>query len=94
MDHFQSFVVQYEQKGASLVVGTFAPVLGRHAGKTAEALIEQLDAVRAERPQHDRGVPFGEVLRDVRRRMLAKGILMAMSLAAYGDADWRLPATE
>jgi hypothetical protein len=94
MDHFQSFVVQFEEKGASLVVGTFAPVLGRHAGQTAEALIEQIGAVRADRPQHDRGIPFGEVLRDVRRRMLAKGILMSMSLTAYGDADWRLPAKE
>jgi hypothetical protein len=90
LETFQSFTVQFADMGASLVIGTIAPVLGRHAGRTAEALIEALNGIRAAAGGRA-GVPVGEALRDVRRQMLAKGILMSMSLAAYGDADWRLP---
>jgi hypothetical protein len=92
LEHFQSFVVQFADMGASVVVGTIAPVLGRHAGRTAEALIEQLNGIQAESAGRRRATPVGEALRDIRRRLLAKGIIMSMSLAAYGDADWRIPA--
>ena len=91
LDKFQTATVSFAQEGAPVVIGTIAPVLGRHAGRTAEALIGALQTVQAAAGSH-REVPIGEALRDVRRAMLAKGIIMAMSLAAYGDADWRLPA--
>lgn len=90
LDTFQTFTVQFADVGASLVIGTIAPVLGRHAGRTAEGLIEALKGVQADAGGR-RGIPVGEALRDVRRTLLAKGILMSMSLAAYGDADWQLP---
>jgi hypothetical protein len=88
---FQSFTVQFGAMGAAVVIGTIAPVLGRHASRTAEALLEELGALGRDAATRNRGVPVGEALRDVRRRLLGKGILMSMSLAAYGDADWRLP---
>ena len=91
LEKFQTATVSFAQEGAPVVIGTIAPVLGRHAGRTAEALIEALQTVQAAAGS-GREVPIGEALRDVRRAMLAKGIIMAMSLAAYGDADWRLPA--
>ena len=91
LSNFQSFVVQFSNMGASLVVGTIAPVLGRHAGRAAEAIVEQLQAVSAAPRRSRRSMTFGEALLDIRRRLLANGILMAMCLAAYGDADWRLP---
>ena len=36
------------------------------------------------------GATFGVVMRDLRRRILADGELMALCLTSYGDADWRL----
>jgi len=90
LESFQSFVVKFKDKGAALVVGTIAPVLGRHASRTAETLIDEFRRVAQDASAPENGVPVGDALREVRRNMLAKGILMAMSLAVYGDADWRL----
>lgn len=90
LESFQSFVVKFKDKGAALVVGTIAPVLGRHASRTAETLIDEFRRVAQDPSAPENGVPVGDALREVRRNMLAKGILMAMSLAVYGDADWRL----
>ena len=90
LDGFQSYLVRFAKKGAPIVVGTIAPVLGRHASRTAEALIRELILLQAKQHGGDAGLPFGEALRTVRRTMMADGRLMAMSLASYGDADWRL----
>jgi hypothetical protein len=38
----------------------------------------------------DPAATFGEAMLEVRRRMLADNIFMALALAAFGDADWRL----
>jgi hypothetical protein len=89
-EDFQNFVAQFKDKGASLVVGTIAPILGRHASRTAEALIRELKTIGAGDDQDDRGVPFGAVLRQIRRNLLDKGILISLALTSYGDADWRL----
>jgi hypothetical protein len=91
LESFQSFTVQFGAMGAAVVIGTIAPVLGRHASRTAEALVEELGVLGRD-PARRRGVPVGEALRAVRRRLLGRGILMSLSLAAYGDSDWRLPA--
>jgi hypothetical protein len=78
--------------GTSLVVGTTAPILGRHAGRVAEALIEQLRLI-AETPDiPDHGLAFGDAMLVMRRQLLKKGILAALCLTAYGDAEWRLAA--
>jgi hypothetical protein len=90
---FQSFVVQFYEMGTSLVVGTTAPVLGRHAGRAAEALIHQLREMADAPDVPDRGLAFGDAMLVIRRQLLAKGILMALCLTAYGDAGWRLAAT-
>jgi hypothetical protein len=90
---FQSFVVQFYEMGTSLVVGTIAPVLGRHAGRAAEALIHQLRLMAETSDIPDRGLAFGDAMLVIRRQLLAKGILMALCLTAYGDAAWRLAAS-
>jgi hypothetical protein len=90
-DAFQSFVVQFKAMRASLVVGTIAPVLGRHAGRAAEALIEQLLAIAAIAGGPDQGTAFGDAMLALRRELLAKGVLMSLCLTTYGDADWRIP---
>jgi hypothetical protein len=86
-----------QQHKTAIVLGTLAEVLGRHAAPLARELTAQLAAI--DDPQAD----FGTVMRRVRRRMLARGYLMALCLVALGDAEWRLtprsaavlrPATE
>lgn len=74
----------FQQLNASIVLGTLAQILGRHAAPIARELVGQLVAV--EDPQAD----FGTIMRRVRRRMLARGYLMALCLVALGDAEWRL----
>jgi hypothetical protein len=74
----------FQQLNASIVLGTLAQILGRHAAPLARELVSQLVAV--DDPQAD----FGTIMRRVRRRMLARGYLMALCLVALGDAEWRL----
>lgn len=73
-----------QQQHASIVLGTLAQVLGRHAAPLARELVAQLTAV------DDPTADFGTIMLLVRRRMLARGYLMAMCLVALGDAEWRL----
>jgi hypothetical protein len=77
---------RFQQLRTSIVLGTLAKVLGRHAAPVARELVAQLAAV------DDPEIDFGTVMRRVRRRMLAKGYLMALCLVALGDAEWRLTA--
>jgi len=69
---------------ASIVLGTLAEILGRHAGPVARELVAELVAIT------DTQADFGTIMRRVRRRMLARGYLMALCLVALGDAEWRL----
>ena len=73
-----------QQQHASIVLGTLAQILGRHAAPLARELVAQLTAV------DDPTADFGTIMLLVRRRMLARGYLMAMCLVALGDAEWRL----
>jgi hypothetical protein len=73
-----------QQQRASIVLGTLSEILGRHAAPLARELVAELVAV--EDPVAD----FGTIMRRVRRRMLARGYLMALCLVALGDAEWRL----
>lgn len=83
---YGSLASNFKDFHASLVLGTMAKVLGRHAGPLACELLAELAAVNT--PDAD----FGSVLRRVRRRMLAHGFLMVLALVAMGDAEWHLPA--
>lgn len=73
-----------QQQHASIVLGTLAQILGRHAAPLARELVAELVAVAG--AQAD----FGTIMRRVRRRMLSRGYLMALCLVALGDAEWRL----
>jgi hypothetical protein len=70
------------------VLATLTKVLGRHAGPVAARIVAAL----AE-SSRGREVTFGEVLRDVRRSLLAEGVLTVLAVTAYGDADWVLGPT-
>ncbi len=77
-------VREFQQLKTSIVLGTLAQILGRHAAPLAREVVEQL--VSVDDPRAD----FGTVMRRVRRRMLARGYLMALCLVALGDAEWHL----
>jgi hypothetical protein len=81
---FQGFSVPFRIHGAAIVLSTLTPVLGRHAVPVAQMLLGELK--RAARASGT----FGDALLGLRRRALAAGIPMVLSLVAYGDADWRL----
>ncbi len=73
-----------QKQHASIVLGTLAQILGRHAAPIAREFAQALAQVPG--PETD----FGSVMLQVRRRMLARGCLIAMCLVALGDAQWRL----
>ena len=79
---------RFQQLETSIVVGTLANILGRHAAPVAQELVKQLASV------DDESADFGTIMRRVRRRMLAKGYLMALCLVALGDAQWKLAPKE
>jgi hypothetical protein len=82
---FQRFPAAFRRGGAAIVLATLTKVLGRYAGQVAGQTVTLL----AERAR-ERQVTFGEVMRDVRRRMLADGVPTVLAVTAYGDADWVL----
>jgi len=75
---------RFQMLHTSIVVGTLAQVLGRHAAPVASEFVAQLVAV------NDTKLDFGTIMRRVRRRMFANGFLMSLCLVALGDADWHL----
>ena len=85
----EDFLTRFQERGASIVVGTLATVLGYQAAPVAAALVEAL-AGAVENGE----ASFGEVLVDLRRRLLARGYVMALTLTAYGDADWQLTSAD
>ena len=91
---YQSFAARFRDKGAALVVGTIAAVLGEHAAPVAQALATALHdaATRADAGPGTgtEQATFGVTMRDIRRKLLGEGELMALCLATFGDADWRL----
>jgi hypothetical protein len=95
-NEFRSFVGQFLDSGAALVVGTITPVLGEHAAPVAQTLIREIASALTAggRPPRDRVSTFGELMLRVRRRLLTEGELTALCIASFGDADWRLETSE
>lgn len=85
---YQTFVTRFRNAGAALVVGTLATIAGRHAADLAMGLVTALESAGTGARSW---TAFGDLLRDVRRRLLADGHVMALCLTAYGDADWKFP---
>jgi hypothetical protein len=77
-----TFAREFQQRNASVVVGTTSTVLGRQAGPVTADLIAAVKAAAGR-------TSLGEMLRQARATGLAKGSVMAMALNAFGDADCR-----
>lgn len=78
-----SFVGRFRRAGAGIVVGTVASVLGSHASLVAREIAAQIVGLAA-----GKEVPFGDLLLAARRRALGRGVVMAMCVGGFGDADW------
>jgi hypothetical protein len=87
---YQSFAARFRDKGAALVVGTIAAVLGQHAAPVAQALATALHNAATHAGTGAEQATFGVTMRDIRRALLSEGELMSLCLATFGDADWRL----
>jgi hypothetical protein len=82
---FQAAPAAFRRKGAAIVLATLTKVMGRHAARIAGDIVELLAQFGPERQ-----TTFGEVMRSVKRKLVAEGIVTALVLTAYGDADWML----
>ncbi|MGH4004576.1 MAG: hypothetical protein ACRDSO_10755 [Pseudonocardiaceae bacterium] len=80
---YERFPGLLRRAGAEVVIATLTEVLGRHAAPVAAQLVEELYSYCAAQPHG-----FGEVMVRLRRRLLAQGLIMVLTLAAFGDADW------
>ncbi len=87
---YQTFVVRFQEREASIVVGTVATVAASHAANVAVKLVEELAARTGPGAGKHRAEAFGDVLLTARRRLLSQGEVMALCLTSYGDADWKL----
>ena len=81
---FQNFVSGFGFN-ASVVLGTLSKILGRHAGRFVKRLLAELKSAAAE-PD----ATFGDALLRIKQTMLAEGDPFALTLIAYGDAEWRI----
>ena len=78
---WQSAVAAFRRRGASVVVGTLVETLGRQAAVMVELLSAELWSIGA-RPE-----TVGELLRSVRRELVASGHTLGLSVVAFGDSD-------
>lgn len=80
-----SFVARLRDQGAALVVGTITPVLGERSAVVVKSVVKKLAATR------EHAIPFGVLMRETRRELLANGELTGLCAAAFGDASWLVP---
>ncbi|MFA7428584.1 MAG: hypothetical protein WCZ23_00340 [Rhodospirillaceae bacterium] len=80
------FHLAFCDAGAAVVIGTLSKTLGIYAAEAAEEIVAQLTAP-------GRPSTIGDALKAVRRRLLANGRLIGLSIIAFGDADWKLGGT-
>ena len=78
------FATRFMTKGAAVVFTSLTKLLGSHAAELAERLgVLLLDDTRAK-------MPLAELLTRFRQEAVRSGLLAALAVGAYGDADWRV----
>lgn len=83
---YTSNITVFRQAGSAIVIGSTAALIwGVDAAKVAGEIIEALGNAVAQSPNC-----IGDVLLAAKRRSVHDSQLMAISLAAFGDADWRI----
>jgi len=85
-DAYTTNIAVFRQAGSAIVLATTAALIwGDDSAKVAGQIVEAFDGAVTDSPQR-----FGEILRTAKRRSVADSQLMAMCVAAFGDADWQL----
>ena len=82
---FFNFVSKFRRMGAGIVICTGVKVRGRHAVPITMQLVELLGDFAQKK-----STSIGDVMLIARRRMLARGIPIVLTLMAFGDADWQI----
>jgi hypothetical protein len=83
-DNPAGYAARFMRARAGVVFSTLTMVKGSQASAMSRGLAETLMAI-GRTP-----LPMGEVLRDFRRDAVRGGLLAALSVTAYGDADWKV----
>ncbi|RAJ11186.1 hypothetical protein LX64_00794 [Chitinophaga skermanii] len=73
-----------QRKGAAIVLSNFTKI----KGEVATAIVIELVTIL--RDEAGKELRFGEVVLRLRQRLLAKGMMMSLTLLAHGDADWKI----
>ena len=77
------FASRFMMKDAAIVFHSLADLKAGHAAQMAERLVTLLRSAR----DH---AAVSELLTTFRRDAVHGGLLAALAVSAYGDADWRL----
>ena len=80
------FATRFLARDAAVVVGSLTMLRTGHAARLAERLVTHLATAAADR----RRTPTGDLVTAFRRAAVADGLLAALAVAAYGDADWTI----
>lgn len=73
------------QAGASVIVSSLASILGRDAVPIAREIVNELSVIRTAAESE---IALGELMRRIRRTLLAKGHGGILGILCFGDADW------
>ena len=83
-EDFAPYPEKFRLAGADVILAPMAPIRGADALPIAERIAQLL----GERLAGDREVAFGELLRELRQKLLAEGHPGVLGLVGFGDADW------
>ena len=78
------FATRFLQRDAAVVLSALTMLDTSHAARLAERTVTALREAAADR----RRTPLGDLVTAVRRTAVADGLVSALAVTAYGDADW------
>ena len=81
---FAPFPLKFHDAGADIVIAPLEAILGADAVPIGTRIADLL----ADHLSSGQEVTFGELLRDLRRGLLAEGHPGVLGLVGFGDADW------
>ncbi len=84
---YASHVAYFRQASAPVILGTLASVEPSDSANCATTLVKHLVLVVDSNPGR-----FGTVLLQTKREAVASGLIMALGLVGFGDADWQIKA--
>ncbi len=84
---YASHVAYFREASAPVILGTLASVEPKDSANCATLLVKHLVSVIDKKPGR-----FGTVLLETKREAVASGLIMALGLVGFGDADWQIKA--